>query len=261
VYVKSSITVSDKPERQKAQIGDAITTIYGPSKIGKSTLASYFPSSLYVFTEPGGRFLKVRSVKVDGKPVVESWDAFKDAIKALGKDKCQTIVIDTVDRLYQLCFDAVCADLNIEHPGEMAHGKAWNRIRLEWDEWMTRLCNLGKGVLFLSHSSERTYSSPEGDETKTSFSIPKTGYDIINALSDFIFFYYYKKVKVVGADGRKKTARVRALFCKPTADIDAGDRTGLFPETIKMPAGRAAFDALHNTFESVRSQMVKASQE
>ncbi|HOK47887.1 MAG TPA: AAA family ATPase, partial [Bryobacteraceae bacterium] len=52
----------------RANLGDYSILIYGPTKIGKTTLASQFPEALFLATEPGLNALEAYQIPIT------SWD-------------------------------------------------------------------------------------------------------------------------------------------------------------------------------------------
>jgi hypothetical protein len=259
-----SITVPKDPSMPKIHIGSTILWLYGKPKIGKTSLAAQFPDAVFILTEPGTKFLRTRTIEFDGRPICDDWDQFRSFVRYAETRglKASTIVIDTVDQLFQLCFDSVCDRLKVSHPADMGHGKGWSAIRLEWAEWVTRLCNLGTGVIFISHVRERDVKTLLDTSTKLSPALPTTGYEAINGLSDYIFLYDYTVVKKRSKKTGKKVRReVRCLYCRSTADIEAGDRSDLMPNYIEMPPGPAAYAALEAAFQTALSKMKRILKE
>ena len=221
------MTFPTRPEEPKKNIEDFITWLYGPPKIGKSDLCSQLVDPLFLKTEPGLKFLKVK------KKTIKDWGMFRKAItileKHLGKKiEAKVIVIDTVDNLYKFCADYVAIKKGFEHPSDEKWGKGWEAIFNEWHKWIVRLCNLGVGVVFISHSTEKEVVSRSISITKTMPSIPNTAHKSLNAISDFIFYMGFKTTKKKG----KKAKERRVIYTRPSETMEAGSRKKNLPRII-----------------------------
>jgi hypothetical protein len=133
---------------------------FGREKIGKTTLGSMFPDSLFLMCEPGGKALRIH--KID----IHNWYEFKGAVAEVLKDKrYRTIIVDTVDKAYDYCQEAVCLNLAIEHPSEEEWGKGWGKVRTEFAQMMTALAHCGKGLILTSHARETEIKRRGGAST------------------------------------------------------------------------------------------------
>jgi hypothetical protein len=213
----------------KATLNGTMIWIYGEPKIGKTTFAAGLGETWFIATEKGHDFIEVRE-----PTTISSWQQFRKFVEWLhvtrpttfsdGK-KIEWIAIDVVDRLFQMCNDEVCKSLSIEDPGELAHGKAWGRLRTEFGKVMTALRNLPYGLICISHerSKEITIRS-----MKISRFEPSTGAGAaawLQGASDIICRAFAKEEaeKVGGkVTGRFITRRLMQLH--PTANAVAGGR-------------------------------------
>ncbi|SRR6266540_100955 len=200
-----------------SHIGDYTMLLFGAKKIGKTTLAAMFPDALFLFTEPGGKSLRVYPLTID------SWGKFKKTIKALKKDKrFKTVVVDTVDRLFKLCWDAMLFEMDIDHPSDESWGKGWAKIRDEFDKEVTKLLSLEKGIIFTSHEAEKEIETRSGKKYhKLMPSMSNQARESIEALVDIWAHYDY--------DGDRRVLRVRG-----NDHIAAGHR---LTENFRTPAG------------------------
>ena len=91
--------------KPKGDLARAKILIYGPPKIGKTTLASQFPGVWFMATEEGQDWLEVFT-----PTVIESWDHFLDVCKYIAEEqpthfgdgtKIETIAIDTGGLLFK----------------------------------------------------------------------------------------------------------------------------------------------------------------
>jgi hypothetical protein len=144
------LSLPDKPSTPSSNLSDFILLIHGFKKIGKTTLASKFPEAFFLCFEPGTKSLSVF------KREPRSWEEFISYVDLLeGTDKFKTVVIDTVDEAYEMCFDYCCRKYNMEHPGDEEWGKGWKYISKELSAQFGRLFRLGRGVILISHSKEK----------------------------------------------------------------------------------------------------------
>jgi hypothetical protein len=212
------------------------TLLYGPPKIGKSTLASRFPGAIFLECEPGLNELEVF------KMPAYSWDAFKEACKLLaeGKHDFKTIVIDTVDNAFRYCTDAVNAQNSVQYEGDLPHGKGWAFVKNEWHRVLTKLASLPYGLILISHAQDKRIETRTGEYIKTQPSLPDRARAVVLGLVDMILYCDTETAK--GEDGSLSVRRV--IRTKPHPTYEAGDRTGRLPEVLPLsfPAFEAAFN-------------------
>lgn len=139
-------------------LSDFLILMYGKRKIGKTTLWARLPRAFFLMCDPGGKALELfQPQRPDGKPKhIESWAEFVGYVDALEQADFGPIVVDTADRAYELCFEAMCRKLAITHPhDENDYGKSWGMINGEYMRQLDRLMGIGRGVVLLSHSKIR----------------------------------------------------------------------------------------------------------
>ena len=204
--------------------------LYGPTKVGKSTFASQADKAIFLASEPGLNALSV--FKVD----ISSWPELLAACKALDTEEHEfkTIVLDTIDNLYEFCLDHVCAGLKdkdgnhtITHPTDLGYGKGWSAVNMEFKRVLTKLAAMPQGLILISHSKPQVIETKTGEYTKT---IPSTGGSkIVLGLMDMVLMAEVESTKT-----DKGIKHRRIIHTKPTATYDAGDRTGRLPETLPL---------------------------
>lgn len=202
-----------------ADFSDKITLIYGPPKIGKSTLASQFPGALMLDTEDGLRSLEAFKVRI------YDWDCLLRTIQELrAGHSFQTVVVDTIDMLYYFCEQYIVDKhrgdkVPWEDIGDGAYGRGFREMKKEFISQMNGLKSLGLGLVFISHSTSKDDETTGKERIMPS--LADRGREIVEAMCDFIFY----------CDPTRK------LKTKPTQKYIAGDRTGTLPETIPMDVG------------------------
>ena len=200
--------------------------VYGPPKIGKSTLASQFPDALFLECEPGLNALEVFKVPT------YTWPDFLSACKlvAAGDHPFKTVIVDTVDNAFKFCSDHICAKHSIEYEGDLPHGKGWAFVKNEWHRVLTRLASLPYGLILVSHAQDKTIETRTGEYTKTQPSLPDRARGVVLGLVDMIL--YADTVARKDEQGNLLTERI--IRTKPHPTYEAGDRTGRLPETLAL---------------------------
>lgn len=172
--------------------------LFGEKKIGKTKLSSLFPSTYFIETEAG-----TKGVSHRGDPC-DSWKLFRKMLRLLKKDPSRTIIVDTVDLAFKLCFDHVCARLGIEDPSEEEWGKGWRAIRDEFTEAMQELMAMGKGVILISHATEREIKRREGGKYhRIQPTMSGQARDICEAIVDIWAYFTYEgseRVMIIRGD-------------------------------------------------------------
>lgn len=186
-----------EPNEPSSELGSYSMLIYGRKKIGKTSLSSEFPNAFIISCEPGAKALRVF------KSEIRDWKTACLCIDAVVRSpKFDTIVVDTVDLLYDFIFDEVCTKQMIEHPNdENDFGATWRKIRKSFRQQIQKLLTCGKGVIFLSHDTEKEQEDREGGKfDRIQPTMAKQAMEEIEGVVDLIGLYDY--------DGEKRVLRV-----------------------------------------------------
>jgi hypothetical protein len=181
------MTVALPTEKSKPglRLSTAKVMIYGPPKIGKSTFASELlpDNTLFLACEPG-----LDGLEVFSEPI-KKWADFRQAVEELAADPKQfrIVVVDTVDELYRMCSDHVCAEFGIKHPADLEYGKGWGAVGDEFRLRVGKLSNLGLGVWFVSHAKDVEVKKKVGTKTVTQSTLAGQGRQYITGFVDLIF--------------------------------------------------------------------------
>lgn len=196
--------------------------LYGPAKIGKSTLCSKFPDALFISTEPGLEFLSVY------EQPVKSWAEFLAicAELAQGKHNFKTVIVDTVDVLVMYCTEYVCQREEINHPSDYDFGKGWSMVSTEFKTKLMKLAQLGFGLVLVSHMKTEEVKTKSKSYNKQTISVTGENRRTLLAVPNLILYMASEE-----ADGQEQGV----IYTKPNLYLDAGDRSQLLPETIRFP--------------------------
>ena len=227
--------------------------IYGPPKIGKTTLASHFPDAVFLATEDGQNALECFRVGLD------SWPRFLDACGELmaGKHPFNTVVVDTVDNLWGLCQRFICEKRGIEHESELPYGLGSELIRAEFFRALTKLSMLPYGLVFISHALTREITTRTGKYDRVIPSFKEREQGRLLGMADFIL--YCNLVVVPDGDGTPQAHRV--IRTKTSETYVAGDRTGRLPDPMPLDFDtfQAEFDKAAAAHAGSRQAQSKAA--
>lgn len=169
---------------------DYTTLVFGPKKIGKSTLVSLFEDTYFALSEPGAKSLAIWG----GDYVHTDWRTVKAARKELAKTKrFKATCWDTVDLMFKMCERYVCMKLGIDHPSEEDWGRGWGAVRDEFTSEVQQWLALGMGMFFISHSTEREIKTRSGMRyDRIQPTMANQARDIVEGLVDIIAYYDYE---------------------------------------------------------------------
>lgn len=222
-----------KGVKQRAQK----VVVYGPEGIGKTTLASKFPSPLFVDTEGGTGHIDV--ARVD--PAPKSWAELTGIVKAVKAEcPCSTLVVDTADWAEAMCIAHVCAKnkwASIETPG---YGQGYTQLKEEFGRLLDLLSDVadsGINVVVTAHAQMRKFEQPDeaAPYDRWELKLQRKVAPIVKEWCDALLFLNWKTtVETVDAGmgqakGKARNAR-RTLYCEHHACWDAKNRWGLKAE-------------------------------
>ena len=199
-----------------------VILVYGRAKVGKSTLCSKFKRPLFLATESGLNHLEVYKVNCN------SWKKFLEACGdiANGEHEFDSIIIDTIDNMVMYCSEYICKENGINHPSELPHGKGWHMVTTELSRVLTKLASLPYGLVMVGHSIKEEVETKTRKYNRWTISITGKNKGLFLNMSDLILFIDSE----IGQDGEER----RLIRTKPSMNFEAGDRTGLLPESMKL---------------------------
>jgi hypothetical protein len=120
---------------------------YGLPGIGKTTFAANADKPIFIMVEDGLGELDVPAIPLneDGKPrVAASYNEVMECLSELGQQEhdFKTVVIDTIDALETLVWEATCQRLNVKSIEEPGYGRGYVEALTEWKMFFDMLTAL-----------------------------------------------------------------------------------------------------------------------
>jgi len=153
---------------QRVHVGRRYTPprllVYGTEGIGKSTLASHAPNPIFISTEDG-----LDQIDCASFPLARSFKDVKAALADLlhQDHDYQSVVIDSVDWLERLIFDALCEQYGVSSIEKVDGGYArgYTHALTHWRSLINDLDQLrvqrGMCVILLAHAKVEKFEDPE----------------------------------------------------------------------------------------------------
>ena len=138
--------------------------VYGTEGIGKSTLASRAPRPVFIQTEDG-----LGEIDCDKFPLSASFDEVLTQLVSLRTEEhdYQSVVVDSLDWLERLIWDAVCQDYGVKSIEKVdgGYGKGYIHALTPWRLFLDRLAALHRdrcmAVILIAHAKVEKFDDPE----------------------------------------------------------------------------------------------------
>lgn len=225
--------------------------IYGNPKIGKTSLASQIENVLICEFEPGASAL--HNVLV--QPIAK-WEDWKKCVRQLVKDreklkeKISVVCLDTVDEAYKACKRWICQQNGIDNLKEIPYGGAYELLDEEFSSTLRDIAFAGYGMVFISHSAEKTFKDDKGQEyAQIVPALPNRPYNIVNKMVDIITY-----LRLVDIQEGDTTVQKRYLFFRGDNRFYAGSRFQYI-----VPYVEFSYNNLVKAFYDAIDQEIKVS--
>ena len=167
--------------------------VYGVQGIGKNTFAATFKNPVLLQIEDGSAALDIPAF-----PLATSFQGVIDIINALhGDHQYKTLVVDTLDWLEPLLWQACCEHHGKESIESFGYGKGYVEVDRWWRYVMNGLDSLrhskGMDVVCLAHSEVKSISPPDTDPYDTyQIKMQKRAFALWQEWADNVLFLNYK---------------------------------------------------------------------
>lgn len=208
--------LSLQPQQISKNLRGKMFLLYGGAGIGKTTLASKFKNVLIAGFEMGTNALN----NVYVAPV-KTWNDWRNFVNQLVKkpelrEKYEAVAIDTTDEAWELCSKYVCGQNGVTSLKDVPWGQAYDQAKKEFAQSFRDLVYAGYGLIFISHSTEKTYRNDKGEEYNMIVpALPSRPFEIINKMVDLIAY-----IREVDVGTEEEPARERFMFFRD----EVGDR-------------------------------------
>lgn len=191
-----------------------LLTLFGQTKVGKTTMLSQLEDCLIIDTEKGTMYITGLKVQVN------SLAELKEVMELIrqSKKKYTYIAIDTIDNVVMWVEQAVCAQEGVKSIGDIAYGGGYARVRENMMKLLKQFRNFSKFLIVVGHR-KRVQSSEDPNPEFAVNSLDLTGKlkNVVCAESDAIGYVF-----------RNEEGQLMVSF-KTSDQIDAGAR----PEHLK----------------------------
>lgn len=206
-----------QPHKVSRDLSGYVTYLYGPSKAGKTTLATRAGGALLLAFEKGyGALPGVLPVDI------ASWGNVKEVVRELKKpevkERFKVIIFDTIDIAGEMVEKYVCSQNGVTKISEAAaYGQGWNLMKREFSETVRAMTSLGYAVFFISHDKDKEFTRKDG--TKYNQTVPSCANTFNNIAKDLADIYAYsEKYEENGV------AKVKLILRSPDNSVDTGCR-------------------------------------
>lgn len=233
-----------KPHEVSRDLKGYSVLLYGEPKSGKTTTASQFPKSLIIAFEKG-----YAAIPGAMAVPVNSWSDFLKIVRQLkdpkAKEMYETIVIDTADIAWDYCEQYICNVNGVDAINKIPYGGGYSATSKEFDTKIRSIVQMDFGLVLISHSTEKTFTSETGEEfSKIVPTLPSRARLICGRLCDIIGYS-----RAIETDDGDKTM----LFMRGTPRFEAGSRFKYTPDYIQFNYG--------NLVDAIGDAIDKQSQE
>lgn len=138
--------------------------VYGTEGIGKSTLAARAPKPIFIQTEDG-----LGEIDCHKFPLAKSFAEVQSSLAALLNEEhdFQSVVVDSLDWLERMIWDAVCQDYGAKSIEKVdgGYGKGYIYALTPWRQFIDQLSalhhNRCMAVILIAHAKVEKFDDPE----------------------------------------------------------------------------------------------------
>ena len=163
-----------------------LLTLFGQSKVGKTTTLASLDNCLILDTEKGTDFVSAMKVQVN------SLNELMNVMKAVrdSDHKYEYIALDTLDNVVFWIEHAICIENKVKQIGDIPYGGGYAQVRDRVITLINRLKMLAPQVILIGHRKKTLIGSDSVEVNTSSLDLSGKLKNLVMADSDAIGFVY-----------------------------------------------------------------------
>ena len=208
--------------------------LYGPPKIGKSTLGSFMPNPLFLPTDPG-----LKKIKAKKGQMIRNFRSLDKALQEIkiGDHNYKSLIIDTMTGIERILSVKVAQNSGKSSIEDMGFGKGYAKLAEAVADFINILEDIrserNMNVLLISHSHIKPIHDPSVAESYDHHEpeLHKRTWPVIKQWVDAILFTHTEVF--IDKENRKGIQGDRVIETGYSPAWEAGNRLG-WPEQIPL---------------------------
>jgi len=185
-----------------------LLTLFGQSKVGKTTTLSKLENCLILDTEQGTDFVSAMKVQVNSLPeLMSTMKAIRDS-----DHKYDFIALDTLDNMVFWVEHTICQENKVKQIGDIPFGGGYAQVRDRVIMLINRFKTLSEHVVLIGHRKKTLIGSDSVEVNTSSLDLSGKLKNLVMADSDAIGFVY-----------RDEESNLKVTF-EASSEIEAGSR-------------------------------------
>ena len=168
-------------------VNPSLLTVFGQSKVGKTTMLSKLNNCLIIDTEKGPRYVDAWKVNVNNSTEL------KEVVKALKGDEGTVydyLALDTIDNVVSWFEKDVARDNNVDSFAKIPFGDGYNQVRTRVMNMITALMDCCEHVIIIGHRKKTIIGNESVEVNVSSLDLSGKLKNYVMAKSDAIGFVY-----------------------------------------------------------------------
>ena len=167
-------------------VNPSLLTVFGQSKVGKTTMLSKLNNCLIIDTEKGTRYVDAFKVQVNNSADL------KNTVRALKESGSQYnyLALDTIDNVVSWFEKDVARDNNVDSFAKIPFGDGYNQVRTRVMNMITALMDCCDHVIIIGHRKKTIIGNESVEVNVSSLDLSGKLKNYVMAKSDAIGFVY-----------------------------------------------------------------------
>jgi len=173
-------------------VNPSLLTLFGQSKVGKTTMLTKLKNCLIIDTEKGTKYVNALKVQVDNSDQLKSLIGSlkdKEGIESLGI-KYDYIALDTIDNVVSWFEKDIARENNIDSFAKIPFGDGYNQVRNRVMAMISALMECCEHIVIIGHRKKTIIGNDSVEVNVSSLDLSGKLKNYVMAKSDAIGFVF-----------------------------------------------------------------------